>query len=135
MERPTITIDGKKYEIKKLTGRDWRVFSEFNENPPEYPNADFLERNAAFIAEFYDGMPPEVILDKMPLEYILPASSAIRNYVTKLLVSKFERLEKTPKRTRHSKNILVHLRAISLSMPTLHERLSFELFGDRKHAT
>lgn len=94
MERPTITVNEKTYEMKKLTGRDWRVFSEFTENAPEYVDADFLEKHAAFIAEFYMGITADDILDNMPLAEILPASLAIRNYITQSLTAKFERLEK-----------------------------------------
>jgi len=94
MERPTITVDEKTYEMKKLTGRDWRVFSEFNDKVPQYTDADFIEKHAAFIAEFYNGVTADDILDNMPLKEILPASLAIRDYVTQSLTAKFERLEK-----------------------------------------
>lgn len=94
MERPTITVNEKTYEMKKLTGRDWRVFSEFNDKVPQYIDADFIEKHAAFIAEFYMGITADDILDNMPLAEILPASLAIRNYITQSLTAKFERLEK-----------------------------------------
>lgn len=93
MERPIITVNEKKYEIKELTGRDWRIFSEFNEKTPEYTDADFIEKHADFIAEFYQGVTADDILD-LPLEEILPASLAIRNYVTKTLTARFEKIEK-----------------------------------------
>ena len=93
MERPIITVNEKKYEIKELTGRDWRIFSEFNEKTPEYTDADFIEKHAAFIAEFYQGVTADDILD-LPLEEILPVSMAIRNYITKMLTAKFEQIEK-----------------------------------------
>lgn len=93
MERPTITIEGEKFELKKLTGRSWRVFSEFVENQPEYTKADFIERQAEFIANFYD-VTAEEILDKMPLEEIMPASLAVRNYVMATLTAKFAKMEK-----------------------------------------
>ena len=94
MERPTITIEGKKYEIKKLTGRDWRVFSEFNDKIPQYTDADFIEKHAAFIAEFYNGVTADNVLDNMPLPEIVPASMAIRNYILQSLTAKFKEVEK-----------------------------------------
>lgn len=93
MERPTITIEGKKYEMKRLTGRDWRIFSEFSEKAPAYTDADFIEKHAAFIAEFYD-VTADDILDKVPLEEIVPASVAIRNHVMQSLTAKFKEVEK-----------------------------------------
>ncbi len=93
MERPTIIIEGVKYEMKKLVGRSWRTLGEFTENPPTYTDADFIEKHAAFIAKFYD-VAAEEILEKMPLEEILPASIAIRTYVMNTLTEKIAVIEK-----------------------------------------
>lgn len=93
MERPTITIECKKHEMKKLTGRDWRTLGEFTENPPTYTDADFIEKHADFIAKFYD-VPAEEILEKMPLEEILPASMAIKTHTMNTLIAKIAVIEK-----------------------------------------
>ena len=93
MERPTITIEGKKYEMKDLVGKDWRIMGEFVEASPTYLDADFIEKNAAFIAEFYDTTAEE-ILDKMPLEEILPASRDIQSYMINQLSAKIKVIEK-----------------------------------------
>ena len=93
MTRPTITVDGKKYEMKKLTGRDWRILGEFADAAPEYVDADFLEKHAAFVAKFYDGVTVDDVLD-LPIEEILPASLAIRQYVMQCLTGKIEQIEK-----------------------------------------
>ena len=86
------TLDGKKHEMKKITGRHWRILSEFIEKAPEYTDADFIERHAAFIAEFYD-VTSEDILD-MPLEEILPVSVAIRQLIMERLTDKMAKIEK-----------------------------------------
>ena len=93
MERPTITIGGKEHEMIALTGRSWRLLGEFLETAPDYTDADFLEKHAAFIAQFYDDVAAEDILD-MPLEDIFPASVAVRDYISALLGSKLEKIEK-----------------------------------------
>ena len=93
MEKPTITIDGKKHEMLKLTGRSWRLLGEFVETAPDYADADFIEKHAAFIAQFYPGVTAEDILD-LPLENILPASAAIRKYIMDCLTVKLEKIEK-----------------------------------------
>ena len=93
MEKPTITINGKKHEMRKLTGRSWRLLGEFIETAPDYADADFIEKHAAFIAQFYDDVAAEDILD-LPLENILPTSAAIRKYVLDCLTAKLEKIEK-----------------------------------------
>lgn len=93
MRKPSITVGGQTYEIRDLTGRHWRILSKFIEAAPKITDADFLEKHAAFIADFYAGVTVEDILD-LPLDEILPTSVAIRQYVTKLLTAKLEAIEK-----------------------------------------
>lgn len=93
MTRPAITINGKKYEMKKLTGRDWRILGEFTDDAPKYDDADFIEKHAAFVAKFYDDLTADDVLD-LPIEEILPASLAIRRYVMQCLTGKIEQVEK-----------------------------------------
>ena len=81
MERPRITtIDGTDHEMRHLDGRAYRVASEFDNNLPNYLEPDFIEKHAALIAEFFDGVSVDDVLD-MPLEDILPASTAVRSFV------------------------------------------------------
>ena len=94
MDKLTITtLDGKEHEIKKLTGRAWRVLSEFTETAPQITDADFLERHAAFIAQFYSDVTAEDILD-LPIEEIFPASLAVRNYINNQIGAKLAKIEK-----------------------------------------
>ena len=81
MERPTITtIDGKNHKMRHLDGRAYRIVSEFDNDLPNYIEPNFIERHAALIAEFFDDVTVDDILD-MPLEDILPASMAVRSFV------------------------------------------------------
>ena len=93
MERPTITIAGEKKEMRTLTGRDWRIFAEQSEKGAALSDADFLEKQAEFISGFYEGVTAEEVLN-MPLEEILPASTAIKNYIMRTLTVRFEQIEK-----------------------------------------
>ena len=93
MERPTITIEGKTYEMLPLIGRSWRILGEFADNTPNYTDADFIEKHAAFIANFFHVTADE-ILDKMSLEEILPATIAVRSYVINALTAKIAAIEK-----------------------------------------
>jgi len=94
MTKPTITtLDGKKHELKKITGRSWRILSEFIDAAPEYVDADFIEKHAAFIAAFYDDVTADDVLD-LPIEEILPASAATRKFIMAQLTAKLETIEK-----------------------------------------
>lgn len=74
MEKPTIkTIDGNEHKMIELTGRAYRILAEFDKNQPLPTDADYIERHAAFVAEFYDGVTKDDVLD-MPLDDILPAA-------------------------------------------------------------
>ena len=93
MEKITITtIDGTEHEMKKLTGKDWRVLGEFADSAPEITDKDFIEKHAAFVANFFDVTAEEVL--EMPLEEIIPASMAIRERIGKTLTAKMEQVEK-----------------------------------------
>lgn len=92
MKKLTITINGTEHEIKRLTGKDWRTLGEFVDNAPEITDKDFIEKHAAFVANFFDVTPDEVL--EMPLEEIIPASMAIRERIGKTLTAKMEQVEK-----------------------------------------
>ena len=94
MERPTITtIDGTQHIMRDLRGRDWRLLGEFADDAPSYIDADFLEKHAAFVAKFFDGVTADDILD-LPIEDIFPASIAVRNFITAQIGAKLEAIEK-----------------------------------------
>lgn len=94
MARPIITtLDGKEYEMRVLTGRDWRILGEFINTAPDYADVSFLEKHATFIAKFYDGVTRDDVLN-LPIEDIIPVSLAIRNYITSQLAAKLEKIEK-----------------------------------------
>ena len=94
MDRPTITtIDGTQHIMRDLRGRDWRLLGEFADDAPSYTDADFLEKHAAFVTKFFDGVTTDDILD-LPIEDIFPASIAVRNFITAQIGAKLEAIEK-----------------------------------------
>lgn len=94
IRRPRITTaDGKEHELRKLTGRDWRYFGEFAENAPKYTDADFLEKQAEFLAKFYDDVTADDILD-LPIEEIMPLTIEVQNYIGEQLSAKLRQVEK-----------------------------------------
>lgn len=93
MDNPKfITIDGRQHEMRKIDGRAYRVVSEFENDLPKFGDADFIERHAALIADFYD-VTKEDVLD-LPLEEITPASLEIRNLVFNRVWAKVKAIEK-----------------------------------------
>lgn len=93
MKRITITINGTEHEIKKLTGKDWRTLGEFVDSNPVFADADFIEKHAAFIAKFFDGVTVDDVLE-MPLEEIVPTTMAIRKLIGETIAAKMEKIEK-----------------------------------------
>lgn len=93
MEKPTITINGKKHEMIDLTGYDYRLAVEFDNNQPQITDADFIEQHAALVAEFFSGITKDDILH-LPLEEILPASIAVRRAVYSLVWLKTKEISK-----------------------------------------
>lgn len=93
MKKLTITINGTEHEIKKLTGKDWRTLGEFVDNAPVISDADFIEKHAAFVAKFFEGVTVEDVL-AMPLEEIIPTAMAIRKLIGETIAAKMERIEK-----------------------------------------
>ena len=79
MDKPTVTINDTVHEIKNLKARDWKFLAEIMSADIEPSQPDFVERHAKFIAEFYDDVTVNDILD-LPLEDILPLFYDIVNY-------------------------------------------------------
>lgn len=91
--KPTITtIDGKTHEMKPINGRAYRIVAEFDNTAPQISDADFIERHAAIIADFFDVTADEVL--DMPLEEILPASMQTRRAVFQLTWQKTVEISK-----------------------------------------
>lgn len=94
MERPVITtIDDKEHEMKNLGGRAWRITAEYTDGDFKFSNPALLETAAEYVAQFYDDVTVEDILD-LPIEEILPTAFKIRDYVFDKILPKMEKIEK-----------------------------------------
>lgn len=93
MKKLTITINGTEHEVKRLTGKDWRTLGEFVDSNPILTDADFIEKHAAFVAKFFEGVTVEDVLE-MPLEEIIPTAIAIRKLIGETIAAKMEQVEK-----------------------------------------
>lgn len=93
MVKPTITIGSVTHEIKTLTGKDWRILGEFLNADVQPKHVDYLEKHAEFIANFFDGVTTDDILN-LPIGDIMPLYSAIQRYFTQSISTKLEESSK-----------------------------------------
>lgn len=94
MNKPTIEINGKTFEIIEVKARMWRKFAEFDSKKKNIPAIDFVDEYAKFLAEWFDGVTADDILDYMPLGKIANVYRACSDYLIALLNGKFDELEK-----------------------------------------
>ena len=79
--------------MKQIDGRAFRLVSEYREKDFKLSNPAMVEEAAAFIANFFDGVTAENILD-LPLEEIMPLAFRIQNVVIGLVSGKSEEIAK-----------------------------------------
>lgn len=94
MITPTlVTADGISHEIKNLKGKDWRILGEFFEKKLSFHDKNFMEEQADFIANFFEDVTADEILE-LPIEEIFPMAIEIRNYMTNKIGEKLNAIEK-----------------------------------------
>ena len=93
MDRPTITIGDKTFEMKTIDGRAFRLVSEYKESDFKFSNSAMVEEAAEFIAKFFDGVTADDVL-YLPLEEIMPLAFRIERFVINLVSGKSEKIAK-----------------------------------------
>lgn len=96
MKRPTITIEGKTYELQRPKGVAWRKLLETDKNTREVFSEDFIENRCAYLAlAFGDGLTEEYLLNNMYLDEIMQAyREAVNYYIGQIVAPKLEKSEK-----------------------------------------
>lgn len=95
MERPTITIEGKTYEMPIAKGRAWRRLLEFDKNHNDIYAEDFIENRCEFLAEIFDAdFTADDLLDTLDIAEIVQAYRACAGYILGRIAAKFEEVEK-----------------------------------------
>lgn len=95
MKRPTITINGKKYELPKPKCGVWRKLMEADKNTREVFSEDFIENRCEFLAEaFGGGLTTEFLLDNLYLEDAAQAYREVTKFMIGELTPKLEETEK-----------------------------------------
>ena len=95
MERPTITIGGKTYELPRPKCGAWRRLLEFDKNHGNLFTEDAIEKRCEFLAEMYGGdLTADKLLDELYLDEIIPAFRAVTSYLVDTARPKLEAAEK-----------------------------------------
>ncbi|MBR2518231.1 MAG: hypothetical protein IKE46_00370 [Selenomonadaceae bacterium] len=95
MKRPTITVNGKTYELPKPKCGVWRKLMEADKNTREVFSEDFIENRCAFLAEaFGGGLTADFLLDNMYLEDAMQAYREVTKFMIDELTPKLEEAEK-----------------------------------------
>ena len=91
MTKPTIEIEGKKFEIVKIKPRQWREFFKFDSERGELPLSELMQGHCEAIAPFFDGeVSADYLLDNMDIADVLKAYHDIRAYLMERITAKLE---------------------------------------------
>jgi len=95
MERPIITVNEKKYEMPRPTGRAWRRLLEFDKNHNDIYAEDFIEKRCDFLADIYGAkFTADDLLDTFDIAEITQAYRDCAGYILGRITAKFEEVEK-----------------------------------------
>lgn len=89
IKKPTVKIDGKEYEIKKVKPKQWRDFFKFDTERGKLPLSEMMEKHCEAISPFFDDeLTPEYLLENMDISDVLKVYHDIRTYLMELVSSK-----------------------------------------------
>lgn len=95
MNTPTITVEGKIYELPRLKCEAWRKFMAFEKNHNDVFAEDFIEARCEFLADIYGGeFTADTLLYNLYLEEIVKAYRDVTKYIIACLTPKLEEAEK-----------------------------------------
>lgn len=95
MTRPTITIDGKTYELPRLKGGAWRKLMLHDKEHGDIFAEDFIEKRCEFLADIYGGgLTAEILLDNLYLEEIIQSYRDCARYILGCISGRIEEIAK-----------------------------------------
>lgn len=91
MTKPTIEIEGKKFEIIKVKPRQWREFFKFDSERGKSPLSELMQGHCEAIAPFFGSeVSADYLLDNMDIADVLRAYHEIRAYLMERITAKLE---------------------------------------------
>lgn len=95
MEKPKIIINGKTYKMKEPKSKAWRLITEIDENKEDIPNVELVEKFVEVIAELFDGVTKEELLENMDIADVFPTFYSCYTYTSKVLFTGTKKLDST----------------------------------------
>lgn len=89
MDKPTLTIDGKKIEMLEPKARFWRLGIKLSEQRKDLPAIDYVDAYCEFIALVF-GVSNDEVLDNIDVVDVMPLFYDILAYIMGRLWVKFE---------------------------------------------
>ena len=89
---PELVVNGKKVQPETPKARVWRKLIEFEEHKKDGKLEDFIDDHAVIIAQTFgrDDITPEVILDNLALEDVMPLYHDCYMWVMTMISSKLK---------------------------------------------
>ena len=95
MEKPTITINGKTYELPRPKCGVWRKLVTFEDEHGNFFVPDSIEKRCEFLAEIYGGVFSATdLLDNLFLDEIAQCYRDCVNFIISTVAGKYEKIEK-----------------------------------------
>lgn len=87
MDKPTITIDGKRLEMQTPKARFWRELIKFEEERKNLTVESFCDEHAKILAAAF-GVTADEIFDNLDVDEIMPTYVDVLMYTMGLLTAK-----------------------------------------------
>lgn len=94
MKLPQIEINGVTYTMKKPKANFWSKFVKFDTEKQKIPLIEYVDKVCEFLAEIFDGLSKENLLDNLYLEEVQRKYIECADCYWNLLTGKFDELEK-----------------------------------------
>ena len=94
MKLPQIEINGVTYTMKKPKANFWSKFVKFDKGKSQIPLAEYVDKVCEFLAEIFDGLTKDILLDNLYLEEVQGKYLECADCYWNMLTGKFKELEK-----------------------------------------
>ena len=92
MARPTITIDGETFELKKTLVQVFRKILKLEMERREIPLNEFVDRHCEIIALAF-GVTEEQVYDNLDVADVIPKYSEVSIYLSERLAGRIKKNE------------------------------------------
>ena len=94
MNKPILILNGVSHDFVEPKAKIWRQISEFDQNKLSLSNADFIDKHAEFIADFFNVSVDDV-LEYVDISDITKIFFDCHKFTSELIYSKLRELDST----------------------------------------